>query len=114
MRLMNGQPISSGPRGTPTAWFEDDTWYLFYERRDLGIWLATSPDLAVWTNVSDEPVLTLGPADYDRRQIALNQIVKYHDLYYAFYHGSGNERRQVLEYQRGRVEGPDPLDQIQG
>ena len=91
IRLTNGQPISSGPRGTPTAWFENDTWYLFYERRDLGIWLATSPDLEVWKNVSDEPVLTLGPADYDRRQIALNQIVKYHDLYYAFYHGSGNE-----------------------
>jgi len=96
IRLTNGQPISAGPRGTPTAWFEDDTWYLFYERRDLGIWLATSKDTKVWTNVSDEPVIRLGPKEYDRDQVALNQIVKYKGMYYAYYHGSGAAGRPRL------------------
>jgi len=28
IRLTNGQPISKGPRGTPTAYFDNETWYL--------------------------------------------------------------------------------------
>jgi hypothetical protein len=95
IRLTNGQPISAGPRGTPTAYYENDSWYLFYERRDLGIWLATSKDTKVWTNVDDEPVIKLGPNEYDSRQIALNQIVKYKGRYYAYYHGSGNEQPRL-------------------
>ena len=96
IRLTTGQPISDGPRGTPTAWFEDGTWYLFYERRDLGIWLATSDDMKVWKNLSDEPVIQLGPGKYDRDQIALNQIVKHKGIYYAYYHGSGDTGRPRL------------------
>ncbi len=42
VRLRNGSPIPAGPYGTPTIWFENGTWYLFYERRDQGVWLATS------------------------------------------------------------------------
>ncbi len=89
VRLTNGRPINPGPYGTPTAWLENGVWYLFYERRDLGVWLATSKDLKVWTNVQDEPVLSLGPDNYDKDQIALNQIVKYGGRYYAYYHGLG-------------------------
>jgi len=95
IRLTSGLSIANGPRGTPTAYFENDTWYLFYERRDLGIWLATSKDTKVWKNVEDEPVIKLGPGEYDRRQIALNQIVKHKGLYYAYFHGSGNEKPQL-------------------
>ena len=95
IRLTSGQPISAGPRGTPTVWLEDGTWYLFYERRDLGIWLATSKDAKVWKNVSDDPVIELGPAEYDVRQVALNQIIKHRGIYYAYYHGSGNENRRL-------------------
>lgn len=89
VRKTNGDPIDSGPYGTPTAWFEDGVWRLFYERRDLGIWLAASKDMKVWTNVQDEPVIPLGPADYDKEQVALNQIVKHNGRYYAYYHGAG-------------------------
>jgi hypothetical protein len=88
VRLKNGQPIPDGPYGTPTAWFEKGTWYLFYEREDKGIWLATSKDRKVWTNLQDEPVMTPGPAECDRDLIALNQIIKYKGRYYAYYHGS--------------------------
>ena len=90
VRKKNGEPIELGPYGTPTVWAEDNVWYLFYERRDLGIWVATSKDMKVWTNVKDEPVIPLGPADYDKEQIALNQIIKYHGRYYAYYHGAGS------------------------
>ena len=38
----SGEPLSPGPYGTPTVWIEGDTWYLFYERDDKGVWLATS------------------------------------------------------------------------
>lgn len=89
VRKMNGKPIEPGPYGTPTAWVENDVWYLFYERRDLGIWLATSKDMKVWTNVQDEPVISLGPNDYDKEQVALNQIIKHNGRYYAYYHGAG-------------------------
>jgi beta-xylosidase len=89
IRLTEGSPLSPGPFGTPTAWFEDGTWYLFYERRDAAVWLAKSKDLRVWTNVQDDPVLRPGPAHYDERAIALNQIMKYKGRYYAYYHGIG-------------------------
>jgi predicted GH43/DUF377 family glycosyl hydrolase len=88
IRKKDGTPIPDGPYGTPTAWIENGTWYLFYEREDRGIWLATSKDTRVWANLQDEPVLTPGPAEYDRDRIALNQILKYKGRYYAYYHGS--------------------------
>jgi predicted GH43/DUF377 family glycosyl hydrolase len=88
IRKKDGLPIPPGPYGTPTVWKEKDTWYLFYERSDLGIWLATSKDMKVWTNVQDEPVLTPGLGEYDKDLVALNQIIKYKGRYYAYYHGS--------------------------
>ncbi len=87
MRLKNGKPLPPGRYGTPTAWFENDTWYLFYEETDSAIWLATSKDLKVWTNVQDEPVMKPGPGEYDRDWIAFNQIIKHKGRYYAYYHG---------------------------
>ena len=42
IRKTDGSPIGPGPYGTPAAWFESGTWYLFYERGDRGVWLATS------------------------------------------------------------------------
>lgn len=82
-----GEPISPGPFGTPTAYYENETWYLFYERNDEAIWLATSRDLKTWTNVQDDPVIERGPQDYDKEMLALDQIVKYGGVYYAYYHG---------------------------
>jgi len=96
IRKTDGTPISSGPYGTPTAWFENGTWNLFYERRDLGIWLARSKDMKVWVNVQDDPVIALGPGKYDKAQVAMNQIVKHGGRYYAYYHGSGSESRPQL------------------
>jgi predicted GH43/DUF377 family glycosyl hydrolase len=88
VRQKSGDPLGPGPYGTPTALFEDDRWFLFYERSDLGVWLATSTDMRVWRNVRDEPVLKPGPAEYDRDLVALNQVIKYKGKYYAYYHGA--------------------------
>jgi hypothetical protein len=95
IRDTSGKPISAGPFGTPTAWFENETWYLFYERMDRGVWLATTKGLAMnrkalWTNVLDQPLLVPGPDAYDKLMIALNQIVKREGAYFAYYHGSGD------------------------
>jgi predicted GH43/DUF377 family glycosyl hydrolase len=87
IRKKDGTPIAPGPYGTPTVLKEDDTWYLFYERFDLGIWLAVSKDLKMWTHVQDEPVIKPGPEDYDKDLIALNQVFKYKGRYFAYYHG---------------------------
>ncbi len=94
VRMTDGSPISKGPYGTPTLWFEDKKWYLFYERRDDGIWLATSTDLKVWTNVSDDPVIATGPSTYDKYAVALNQVIRYRDRYYGVYHANGDSKRQ--------------------
>jgi predicted GH43/DUF377 family glycosyl hydrolase len=91
IRKTNGSPIDEGPYGTPTAWLGDDVWYLFYERGDLGIWLATSSDLKTWTNVQDDPVIEMGPEKYDQYGLAVNQIVFYKGWYYAYYHGTAFE-----------------------
>ncbi len=91
IRKVNGEPIGPGAYGTPTLWIEDDIWYLFYEREDLGIWLATSADHKVWTNVQDDPVIEIGPGAYDAKGVALNQIIKYHGRYYGYYHGTPDE-----------------------
>jgi len=88
IRYKNGKPLSKGPYGTPSVWLENDRWYLFYERDDLGIWLATSTDLKVWTNLQDEPVIKMGPESYDKYAIAVDQIIKYKGSYYAYYHAS--------------------------
>jgi len=93
IRLTTGEPLSDGPRGTPVLWREHGRWHLFYERMDKGVWLATSTDLAVWTNVRDEPVMECGPAEYDSREIAFNQIVKHCGHYYVYYHASAKPGR---------------------
>ena len=90
IRRTNGQPLSPGPYGTPTVWIEGDTWHLFYERKDLGIWLATSTDRQRWTNVQDEPVIALGPDAYDRHAVALNQVIRYQGRYYGVYHANAD------------------------
>lgn len=87
IRRRDGSPVP-GPYGTPTVWFEDGTWYLFYERKDEGVWLAISKDLRVWKNVQDDPVLARGPQQYDKYAVALNQIVKYRGRYFGYYHAS--------------------------
>ena len=91
VRQTNGQPLSSGPYGTPTVYIEEEVWYLFYERNDEGIWLATSRDLKEWKNVQDEPVIRKGPESYDKFGVALNQVIKYGDRYYGYYHGTPTE-----------------------
>ncbi len=94
IRQTDGQPLSPGPYGTPTVWVEGNRWYLFYERRDRGIWLATSTDRQIWTNVQDDPVIPLGPSAYDRHAVALNQVIKYNGRYYAYYHANADPRWQ--------------------
>ena len=88
VRLTNGKTIPQGPYGTPTGYYENGTWYLFYERRDAGIWLATSTDMLIWTNVSDEAVLKPGPKLFDRDLVALNQVFRHKGRYFASYHGA--------------------------
>jgi beta-1,2-mannobiose phosphorylase / 1,2-beta-oligomannan phosphorylase len=93
VRLTNGQPIPPGPFGTPTAFLSDGVWHLYYERRDAGIWLATSTDLKTWTNIQDEPVIVPGPGQYDSLMIAMNQVVRADDRYLAVLHGTGSPAR---------------------
>jgi beta-1,2-mannobiose phosphorylase / 1,2-beta-oligomannan phosphorylase len=88
VRKADGSPITAGPYGTPTVWVEGGVWYLFYERGDQGVWLATSKDRKVWTNVKDDPVLPMGPDPYDKAAVAVNQIIKRDGVYYAFYHAN--------------------------
>jgi hypothetical protein len=88
VRKADGTPIPPGPYGTPTVWLEGGVYSLFYERGDRGVWRATSTDGRVWTNVSDEPVLPLGPDAYDREAVAMNQVVRRDGVYYAFYHAN--------------------------
>jgi hypothetical protein len=100
IRQTNGEPISAGPRGTPTVFIHNDDWYLFYERRDAGIWLAkarpsaapehSEPALPVWQNVQDEPIIGLNDRDYDRTMIAMNQVVPLSAGYLAMFHSSSD------------------------
>lgn len=96
IRTTDGKPITPGPYGTPTVYYENGTWYLYYERNDQGIWLAKSTDLKVWQNLQDEPVIGLGPDRYDSKMIAMNQILKHDGKYYAVLHGSGSEEKPSL------------------
>lgn len=93
IRNKRGSPITDGPRGTPVGWFNGGKWFLFYERSDKGIWVATSADMKVWTNLSDTPVLLPGPEAYDGRLIAPNQIIEHAGLYYLYYQGKGNDSK---------------------
>jgi predicted GH43/DUF377 family glycosyl hydrolase len=88
IRNVDGSSIRKGAYGTPTVLKAKGVWHLFYERDDLGIWLATSKDLKTWTNVQDEPVIKMGPDAYDLFAVAMNQVIRYHGLYYGFYHAS--------------------------
>jgi len=90
--MTSGAPIGPGPSGTPTVWIEDSTWYLFYERGDRGVWLATSSDRKRWTNVQDDPVIARGPEVYDKHAVALNQVVRYQGRYYGVYHANADPK----------------------
>jgi hypothetical protein len=90
VRTKAGTPIPPGAYGTPSVWVEGGTFHLFYEREDKGVWLATSRDMKVWTNVQDEPVIGLGPEAYDRYAVALNQVVRYRGRYYGVYHANAD------------------------
>ena len=92
IRRVDGSPITPGPYGTPSAWVENGVWYLFYERNDAAIWLATSRDLKTWTNIQDEPVLACGPEASDRYAVAFDQVIKYRGRYYAYYHASADPK----------------------
>lgn len=97
IRLSNGTPIPEGPRGTPVAWYEGGRWFLFYERRDAGIWLASSTDLKIWKNLNnDQPIMKPGPEIYDQKMIAMNQIIKYQGTYYMIFHGSAAIQKPAL------------------
>jgi hypothetical protein len=95
IRYRDGKPLSPGPYGTPCVWFEGGRWYLFYERGDRGIWLAGSADGKRWTNLSDEPVIRMGPEPYDKYAVALNQVVKYRGKYYGYYHGNADRQHHA-------------------
>ncbi len=90
IRRRSGEPIGKGAYGTPSVVLRKGTWHLFYERDDKGVWLATSRDLKVWTNVQDEPVIALGPDAYDRHAIALNQVIRYRGRFYGVYHANAD------------------------
>lgn len=90
IRKVDGSPIAQGAYGTPTVWVENGVWYLFYERGDQGVWLATSRDLKIWTNVQDEPVISRGPDAYDSTAVALNQVVKRDGWYYGVTHANAH------------------------
>jgi hypothetical protein len=90
VRLRSGAPIPAGAYGTPTVFVEAGVFHLFYEREDKGVWLATSTDRRVWTNVQDEPVIALGPDAYDRHAVALNQVIRHRGRYYGVYHANAD------------------------
>lgn len=92
IRKVNGDTIP-GPYGTPNVLIENGRWYLFYERRDEGIWLAKSDDHRSWINIQDEPVLNRGPEKYDSTMLAANQVVKYKGMYYMYYHALSKEEK---------------------
>ncbi len=83
--------LLKGVLGTPTVWIEDNVWYLYYEKRDSGIWVAKSKDLKEWKNISDDPIITIGPDAYDKYAVAMDHIVKYDGRYYGYYHATAKE-----------------------
>ncbi|MHA8059842.1 glycosylase [Aquirufa beregesia] len=84
----NGQPIDKGVFGTPCVIVAKGIYYLFYERDDLGIWLAKSINLIDWVNVQDHPVLEMGPEAYDLYGVAMNQVIYHQGYYYGYYHAT--------------------------
>ena len=92
IRSVAGLPIAPGPYGTPAAWVEHGAWYLFYERNDAAVWVASSKDLKTWTNIQDEMVLKCGPEAYDQYAVAVDQVLKFKGRYYAYYHASAHPK----------------------
>ena len=91
IRKTDGQPIADRSVGTPAVWHENGKWYLLYEfDNDKAVFLATSPELKVWTHVQDEPVMLPGPSFYDNKAVAVDQVLKYKGRYYMYYHGLGD------------------------
>jgi len=83
----------SSHAGTPVLLKKEDSWYLFYERSDKAIWLATSTDSIPlnWTKIQKEPVISPGPGEYDNVAVAADCIVKIEGKYYMYYHATAED-----------------------
>lgn len=88
IKKTNGQPIEKGSFGTPCVIAVKGVYYLFYERDDVGIWLAKSYNLIDWVNVQDQPVINKGPEPYDLYGVAMNQVIYHQGYYYGYYHAT--------------------------
>ena len=96
VRLTDGSTIPPGPYGTPCVVRDGDSWVLLYERRDAGVWVARSPDMDVWTNVSDDPVFEPSGEGWDAKLIAFNQVLRTRDGWLAVYHGTDRLQKPRL------------------
>jgi len=75
----------------PGAWFENGLFYLLYRaagndiEHTIHLGLATSTDGVSFTRVSDQPVMSPTPDNFDEGCVEDPRIVKFGDLFYVTY-----------------------------
>ncbi len=94
----DGTPIADPAKqtshaGTPVLLKIENIWYLFFERSDEAVWMATSTDPIPlkWTKIQKAPVLSPGPGEYDNVAVAADIIVKIEGKYYMYYHATAED-----------------------
>jgi hypothetical protein len=77
--------------GTPSLWYADGTWYLFFhgfDGDDVQIGLATGPSLADLERVPGNPIVPTSADGWDSGTVGRRSIIREGDWFYMAYEGS--------------------------
>lgn len=95
--------------GTPSLWYENGTWYLFYHGyagQDVQIGVATGTSLTNLTKYAGNPILR-AQSGWDSGTLGVRSIVKQGGYYYMVYEGSTDPPYDTASWSSGLARSTD-------
>jgi hypothetical protein len=98
--------------GTPSLWYEDGTWYLFYhgfDGSDVRIGVATGPSLDALTRHPGNPILDTVESTWSSGTVGARSIRREGDTYYMAFEGSTDPPFDEASWSTGLARSTDLL-----
>jgi hypothetical protein len=107
--LTKGGGWESAGIGTPSLWFENSTWYLYYhafDGVDCRLGFASGPSLDNLTKSANNPVLNTTAGAWDAGTVGKRSIRKEGSFYYMAYEGSTDQPYDTALWSTGLARAP--------